>query len=181
MHWTKPVAPASAHSLRESIEDALAHIAVCLPPEAARVVWESAIRTESLSLDALRRIRWTTRAAARLADAVSDLSDSGLESIFLVRLSPWGVPIRQQTILAGRPVDFLIGRSLVVQVDGHEFHSTAADRARDAQHDAELRLRGYTVLRFTYAQVVHDWPTVARTVARAVGAGLHLAAVRPVG
>lgn len=175
MHWSKPVAPASALSLHESIEDALAHIAGCVAPEAARVLWESAIRIERLSVDALRHVRWTTRAAAQLANDVSDLCDSGLESIFLVRLSAWGIPIRQQQILAGRPVDFLIGDRLVVQVDGHAHHSTAADRSRDAAHDAELRLRGYTVLRFTYTQVLHDWRAVERSVARAIAAGLHAA------
>lgn len=173
MHWSKPVAPASALSLHESIEDALAHIAACVQPEAARTIWESAIRIERLSSDALRRVRWTSRAAARLADEASDLSDSGLESIFLIRLGPWGLPIRQQTVLAGRPVDFLIGDRLVVQVDGHAYHSSAADRGRDAAHDAELRLRGYHVLRFTYSQVLHDWPAVERSIARAVAAGLH--------
>ncbi|KAA9105654.1 endonuclease domain-containing protein [Microbacterium rhizomatis] len=180
VHWTKPVAPASPHSISESIEDALAHIAGCLPPEPARVVWESAISTERLSLDALRHVRWRTKAAARLAEESSDLSDSGLESMFLIRLSSWGVPIRQQAPLAGRRVDFLIGRSLVVQVDGHVFHSTAADRGRDVRHDAELRLRGYTVMRFTYAQIVHDWGGVERMVARAIAAGLHMANVRAV-
>ena len=40
----------------------------------------------------------------------------------------------------------------------------------------ELSLRGYTVLRFTYAQVVHDWPAVERAIARAIAAGAHLAA-----
>lgn len=173
MHWSKPVAPASAHSLYESIEDALAHIATCLPHEEARTLWESAIRIERLSTDALRRVRWTTRAAARIAEEASDLSDSGLESIFLIRLSPWGLRVRQQVLLARRPVDFLIGERLVVQVDGHAHHSSAADRARDAAHDAELQLRGYHVLRFTYAQVLHDWPAVERTIARAVAAGLH--------
>lgn len=84
-----------------------------------------------------------------------------------------GLPIRQQTVLAGRPVDFLIGDRLVVQVDGHAYHSSAADRGRDAAHDAELRLRGYHVLRFTYSQVLHDWPAVERSIARAVAAGLH--------
>lgn len=181
VHWSKPVAPASALNLYESIEDALAHIAGCAAPESARVMWESAIRIERLSIEALRRVRWTTRAAARLAHEVSDLSDSGLESIFLVRLGPWGVPIRQQHVVAGRPVDFLIAERLVVQVDGHAHHSSAADRARDAAHDAELRLRGYSVLRFTYAQVLHDWQMVERTIARALAAGLHNAPTRRAG
>ncbi len=173
IHWSKPVAPASGLSLQESIEDALAHIAGCVAPESARVLWESAIRIEKLSVEALRQVRWTTRSAARLAQEVSALSDSGLESIFLVRLGPWGLPIAQQVIVAGRAVDFLIGELLVVQVDGHAHHSSAADRARDVAHDTELRLRGYTVLRFTYAQVLHDWRAVERAIARAVAAGLH--------
>lgn len=181
IHWSKPVAPASAFDLHESIEDALAHIAVCVAPEPARVLWESAIRIERLSIEALRRVRWTTRAAARLAGEVSALSDSGLESIFLIRLGPWGLPIRQQAVVAGRAVDFLIGDLLIVQIDGHAHHSSAADRGRDVAHDAELRLRGYTVLRFTYAQVLHDWRGVERTIARAVAAGLHTAPGRRAG
>ena len=131
------------------------------------------MRIEGLSPDALRSIHWTTRAATRLAHEVTGLADSGLESIFLVRLAPWGLDIRQQVVLAGRRVDFLIGDLLVVQVDGHAHHSSPADRGRDVAHDAELRLRGFSVLRFTYAQVLHDWPGVERTIARAVAAGLH--------
>ncbi|TQM34153.1 endonuclease domain-containing protein [Microbacterium kyungheense] len=70
----------------------------------------------------------------------------------------------------------LVGDRLVLQIDGYEFHSSSAQRSANIAHDAELRLRGYTVLRFSYAQVVHDWPTLERTVRRAVAAGLHLAA-----
>jgi very-short-patch-repair endonuclease len=175
-HWTTSIAPTPRTSLIESPEDALAHIAGCLDPESARVVWESAVRVENLSLEALRNVRWTSRAAKALAQEVNGLSDSGLESILLVRLSPWGLPLHQQVKLAGRFVDLLIGERLVVQVDGYAFHSSSAQRARDVAHDAELRLRGYTVLRFTYAQVVHDWPAVERTIARAIAIGAHRAA-----
>ena len=91
-------------------------------------------------------------------------------------LRRWGLRVRQQVWIGGRPVDALVGDRLVVQLDGYEFHSTSAQRTRDIAHDAELRLRGYTVLRFGYAQVVHDWPTVERTILHAVAAGIHLAA-----
>ena len=175
-HWSAHLAPTSHTSLVESPEDALAHVAGCLDPESARIVWESAITTEKLSVEALRNVRWTTLAARDLAQQVTGLSDSGLESIFVVRLSPWGMPIRQQIKLGGRFVDLLIGERLVIQVDGFAYHSTAAQRGRDVAHDTELRLRGYTVLRFTYAQVVHDWPTVERAIARAIAAGAHRAA-----
>ncbi|HYJ51239.1 MAG TPA: DUF559 domain-containing protein [Microbacterium sp.] len=175
-HWTTSIAPAPVYGLVESPEDTLAHLAGCLDPETARVVWESAIRVEGLSVDALRQVHWRSRAAAECARTVSGLSDSGLETIVIVRLTPWGLRLRQQFVIAGRPVDLLIGDRLVVQIDGFAFHSTSAQRTKDVAHDAELRLRGYTVLRFTYAQVVHDWLAVERTIARAVAAGAHLAA-----
>lgn len=174
LHWNAPIVPHRPRALTESVEDALDHISRCLPPEHARVLWESAVKVEKLSSDALQRVRWTEPAARALAQEVNGLSDSGLETIFVHRLSPWGLPIRQQVVLAGRPVDVLIGDRLVVQVDGFEFHSTAADRGRDVAHDRELQLRGYTVLRFTYAHVIHDWPAVGRAIARAIAAGHHL-------
>ncbi|MCR2764070.1 endonuclease domain-containing protein [Microbacterium sp. zg.B48] len=118
-------------------------------------------------------MQWTARAARECAAAVTGLSGSALETLFVVRLRPWGIPIRQQIVLAGRRVDVLIGERLVVQIDGFAFHSSAADRGRDVAHDRELVLRGYTVLRFTYAQVIHEWPAVERAVARAVAAGAH--------
>ena len=175
-HWTTSIAPAPAYSLVESTEDSLAHLARCLDPESARVAWESAIRVERLSVDALRGIRWPSENSRECARSVSGLSDSGLETIAVVRLEPWGLRLRQQCVIAGRRVDLLIGERLVVQLDGYAFHSTPAQRGHDVAHDAELRLRGYTVLRFTYAQVVHDWSSVERTIARAVAAGAHLAA-----
>ena len=108
---------------------------------------------------------------------MTGLSDSGLETICVVRLSRWGIPIRQQIVLAGKRVDVLIGERLVVQIDGFAFHSTAArPRTRRRARCRDSSLRGYTVLRFTYAQVVHDWPAVERAIARAIAAGAHLAA-----
>lgn len=172
-HWSRPLAPPARHSLLESVEDALRHVAHCLPPEATRVVWESAVRVERIDPDALRRVQWRSPAASACAAEVRGLSDSGIETLFVVRLGHWGLPVVQQALIAGRRVDVLIGEVLVVQIDGFAHHRTAAQRGADVAHDAELRLRGYTVLRFTYAQVVYDWPAVERAVARAVAAGLH--------
>ncbi len=174
VHWARPITPTSPHVLLASVEDSLAQISRCLDAESALVVWESAVRTERLSVDALRRVRWTSRAAAQSAERVNGLSDSGLETIFVSRLAPWRLPVRQQVVIAGHRVDALIGERLVVQIDGFAFHSSAPQRTRDAAHDAELQLRGYTVLRFTYAQIIHDWPAVERTLARAVAMGAHL-------
>jgi very-short-patch-repair endonuclease len=83
------------------------------------------------------------------------------------------VRVRQQVYLAGRPVDVLVGEWLVIQIDGWAHHSSSTQRSKDISHDAELRLRGYTVLRFSYAQVVHDPAAVERAIRRALAAGLH--------
>ena len=174
LHWTKPIAPGPSDLPEASVEDALMHMAHCLEPESCLVVWESAIRVEGLSVDAIRNVRWPSLAARACAARVQGLSDSGLETIVVARLRPWGIPIRQQVVIGGRPVDLLIGRRLVVQIDGFAHHSTPQQRRRDVEQDAELRLRGYTVLRFTYAQVLYDWPSVERAIARAIAAGAHL-------
>ncbi|WP_127818556.1 endonuclease domain-containing protein [Microbacterium sp. CPCC 204701] len=171
-HWTKPLVP-PIRSLEGTIEDALLHIAVCLDPDTALVLWESAARTERLAPEALRAIAWTSRSARELAERVTGLSDSGLETLVVMPLRRWGLRVRQQVKLAGRFVDVVVGDRLVVQVDGYEFHASSAQRTKDIAHDAELRLRGYTVLRFSYAQIVHDWPYVERTIRSALGAGLH--------
>ena len=50
--------------------------------------------------------------------------------------------------LAGYEVDFLWAEPhLVVEVDGHPFHSARPDRRRDLRRDARLGELGYTVLR----------------------------------
>ena len=138
------------------------------------MIWESAIRMERLDIEALRLVQWREPRSRVLAEEVVGLSDSGLETIVVVRLSGWGVPLRQQVQLAGHRVDIVIGSHLVVQIDGYAHHSSSAQRGSDVAHDAELRLRGYTVLRFSYAQIVHDWEDVERTLQAAIARGLHL-------
>lgn len=171
---TRPLVPLK-QSVVGSTEDALAHIALCLPHDLALVLWESAARAEGLAPEAVRAIRWSSRRAVELSVAVTGLADSGLEVLILQPLRRIGVPVRAQVWLAGRPVDLLVGERLVVQVDGWEYHSSSSQRSRDIAHDAELRLRGYTVFRFSYEHVVRRITEVERTIHRALAAGLHLA------
>ncbi|MFJ4037558.1 DUF559 domain-containing protein [Microbacterium sp. NPDC090007] len=174
-HWSAPLVPLPAHHLVESIPDCLEHVASCLPFEQALVVWESALRHERLHPDVVAKMSWRTPPAKRLASIATGRSDSGLKTIFVVRLTPWGVPIRQQVLIAGHRVDVLIGDRLIVQLDGFAYHSTPQDRQRDLAHDRDVIARGYTVLRFSYRDVVSDWAGVERTVTTAIAQGLHLA------
>lgn len=173
-HWTRPLVPIG-RALIGSVEDALQHIATCIARDEARVLWESAARTERLAPETLRRVRWSSRVARELADEVEGLSDSGLETLVVLPLRRWGLRVRQQVRLGGRFVDLLVGDRLVLQIDGFEFHASSRQRSQDIAHDAELRLRGFTVIRLSYAQIVHDWPGVERTIRRAVAVGLHRA------
>lgn len=175
LHWSKPLAPVRPRTLEASVEDALADAARCLPLDQAVALWESAARIEQLSVDSLRHVQWRDGASRRCADRLRPGTDSSLETIFRVRLSGWGMRLRSQVLLAGHHVDFLIGSHLVVQIDGYGHHSSSADRTRDLAHDAELRLRGFTVLRFSYAQIIYGWPEVERILASAIARGLHLA------
>lgn len=104
----------------------------------------------------------TSRARVALARAGSD---SGLESIVRQRLERAGLRVRQQVAIptVGR-VDFVVGRSLVIEVDGREFHDRESSFEKDRVRDARLTIAGYTVLRLTYRQVLFGWLEAYRAI-----------------
>lgn len=165
--------PLAAHSPRQPILNVLFHVAGCLVLADALTVWESALRKTALTKEMLQQVSWSSRRARLLGDTAGGLSDSGLETYVVVRLRRIGLAVRQQVWLDGHPVDALVGRRLVVQIDGRH-HLEVAQRRRDIEGDARLALMGYTVLRFDYKQVMFDWPLVERTVLLAVAQGRHL-------
>lgn len=147
----------------------------CLEPVQALAVWESALRRGVVAHAELVRVRWRSAPASRLASVASLLSDSGLETRFLWIMRRIGVAVQQQVWIDGHPVDGLIGERLVVQLDGFAHHSTPRDRRRDIRADARLTLRGYTVLRFDFQQLLMDPEYVEHTVRSAIAQGLHRA------
>lgn len=177
MHWSVGPAPVGRNANEDPLLNVLFHVAQCLPRLDALAIWESAIRQKLTDPGVLRRVAWRRAEARAIADVASALSDSGVETRFVDGMRRAGVSVRQQVWLDGRPVDGLIGTSLVVQVDGFVHHSTAADRRRDIAADARLVARGFTVLRFDYQQVLFDWPLVLDTVLTAMAQGAH---TRPV-
>ncbi|MEV8263016.1 DUF559 domain-containing protein [Microbacterium sp. NPDC077057] len=92
-----------------------------------------------------------------------------------------GIDVRQQVWVDGHPLDGVIGERLAIQIDGFRHHSAAGDRRRDLAADARLALRGYTVLRFDYHQVMVDDRHVEDTVLAALAQGLHRADHRATG
>jgi len=174
-HWNSGPIATHRWELVEPLPNVLAQVAGCQPLERGLVVWESAIRTQRIGLEVLRRLSLRGPRARSLLDVCSELSDSGIETIPAVRLRRIGIPVRQQVTILGHRVDGLIGDRLVYQIDGFEHHREAHQRRADIAHDRRLVLAGYTVLRYDYAQVMFDWPTVELEIRTAIAQRVHLA------
>ncbi|GAB3615954.1 type IV toxin-antitoxin system AbiEi family antitoxin domain-containing protein [Okibacterium endophyticum] len=173
LHWARVPAPVSGYALVEPVVNVLIHTARCQTFERAVVVFESALNKRMVTQDELVRLRVRSAAFADVVAQAGELSDSGIESLPIHRLRRLGITVRQQVRIEGRPVDGLIGDRLVLQIDGNEHHLDPAQRERDIRHDAQLSLRGYTVLRFNYRQVMFGWSEVEATIVRAMAQGLH--------
>lgn len=171
LHWRAPLIPRHPDSVEDSLVNTLDSVAHCLPLEEAVAVWDSALNKKLIDPTMLAKFAFKGIAKQVLAESVQ-FADSGLESYVRQRLSWLRVRVVTQAWVLGHRVDFLIGKRLVLQVDGG--HHVGAQRTSDNKHDAELRLRGYTVIRVGYAQVMGDWPSVQQQIMLAIGQGLHL-------
>ncbi len=105
----------------------------------------------------------------RLAQ-VDGVCESGTETLFWLRMRRLA-PQRQIWLTPKIRVDFLLGDRLVIEVDGKEFHSRESDFESDRRRDAELSALGYRVLRFSYRQMMREWPSVEAAVLAAVARG----------
>lgn len=175
LHWSRGPVPTAPRAVIDPLLTVLATVARCLDAPEALTIWESALRRGLTTPSMLTRVQWRNAAAQRLASAASALSDSGLETHFVHLMRSHGVVVHQQVWIDGHPVDGLIGARLVVQLDGFAHHSDASARRRDIAADARLRLLGYTVLRFDYAQVMFQQDRVVDVILMALAQGLHRA------
>lgn len=111
--------------------------------------------------------------ADRVMDLL-DLAESGTETYVRLRLRAKGVRLRPQVEIGGvGRVDFLIGTSLVLEVDSRRHHMDPAAYERDRVRDQKLHSLGYRVVRLTYAQVMFGWAAVEDRLLAMIRAGLH--------
>jgi hypothetical protein len=87
---------------------------------------------------------------------------SELEQRFTELVQEAGLPLPSQNVHRhGYEVDAVWeNERIIVELDGYEHHRTRAAFERDRDRDARLRAKGWTVLRFTWRQVVNDPQTV---------------------
>lgn len=171
LHWMSTPGGAHVRRLIDPIETTLIHLAACQPFEAALVATESAIRLGFIQHDHLLRLKTRSTRFREVAKQCTGLADSGIETIPRIRLDRLGIEMRQQVTIDGHRVDGLVGRHLILQFDGHAPHQQAHRRSRDLRQDRRLTLSGYTVLRFSYQQVMQDWPSVEAAVVSAIAQG----------
>ena len=111
------------------------------------------------------------RGVARLRHLIAEsdhpmLTRSEAEERFLALVRSAELPLPELNVLVdGYEVDALWrDRRLVVEVDGFRFHSSRRAFERDRRRDADLQAAGFSVLRLTWRQVVHEpHATIART------------------
>jgi very-short-patch-repair endonuclease len=154
----------------------------------AVVVCDSALRARDVTIDELvpaamrlRGVRDAARVRAVLAFCDAR-SESVLESVLRVQLLLAGIDgFVPQKVLRDLPgqhvrVDFCFqDAGLVVEVDGRRWHQ---EPAKDQARDNALAALGWRVLRYTWADVVHEPQRVVAEVRAAVAAGtasFHLA------
>jgi very-short-patch-repair endonuclease len=166
LHWRALVDPASATGSHVGILDALALAVRSLPRADAVAAIDSALNLRLISLPQLALA--PPALAALLAD-VDPAAQSGLETLVRLVARDLGFRVRSQVRFRGIGiVDLLVEDWIVVETDGSEFHDDAIVSARDRRRDALHAAAGRTPLRFRYAQVVHEMPSVAAAIIGAV-------------
>jgi very-short-patch-repair endonuclease len=119
-------------------------------------------------------VRASTTGRCRFLGSIDGVCESGTESIFFLRMQPFGLPLHRQVAIPGvGRVDFRVGEKLVIEIDGAEYHTDPAKFEADRRRDAVLSRLGYRVLRFSYRQVMYAWAEVEAAVIGALLRGDH--------
>lgn len=159
-----------------SLPRLLRQIARCRGVEEFFVCLESAMHQGLITRDGIAWLRAHCSAVERdaIAFARSD-AESGLESLLRWRLRWLGITLSAQVTIptVGR-VDFVLGDRIILEIDGVENHDGRSHRHKDLVRDANAASWGFITLRFDYAMVVHDWPTVEAAILGHIDRRLHL-------
>lgn len=176
MHWTRnPIDPYGDLLALESVANMLMHVAKCQPLDFAVAVFDSAVRKGQILIQELEQLaRVHGGRFRRVVGLTSTQADSGVETLTRVRLLQAGIEAREQVKIDGHRVDLLVGERLVIQLDGKHHREDPVQVARDLAQDRRLKRMGYTVLRYSYAEVVFGWAKVFDEITLNMAQRLHL-------
>lgn len=153
------------------LEDAIG----CQNPESLTAAGDSLLHTmPHLAAAWAQLAARSIRAHRGYLQHIDGVCESGTESLVWFRLRPFRLSIVRQVRIDGvGRVDFLVGQRLVVEADGAEYHTDPIQFERDRHRDAVLSRLGYRVLRFSYRQIMFNWPEVETAILSAVFRGDH--------
>jgi very-short-patch-repair endonuclease len=156
--------------------DCLADVMTCQPPYVVAAVADSVLfQRPELSFDWRDLVMTSPQSHQNYLGIVDGVCESGTESIFWLRIQPFGLKVARQVHVPGvGRVDFRIGPKLIIEIDGAAYHTDPVAFHRDRHRDAVLSALGYRVLRFSYYQVIYAWPEVEAAVIGALLRGDHL-------
>ena len=160
------------------IERALLCAAGSLSPDSLRLVLARAefrklISLRAVDLAASEGRRGSRKLRAALDSHLPQLArcTNGLERDFVLLCERYRLPLPEPNPRIGRYRPDMLWRDarLIVELDGKDAHSTAAQLTSDQNRQVVLEGRGHTVIRFTAAKVDHESDHVAARVAHHLG------------
>jgi hypothetical protein len=160
---------------RESPEQTVAQVLLSADREAAIAVVDSALHTGLLTTNRLDAV--LARMPGRVRgwrEHFDGRADSGLETIARLWLSDLGLIALVHPSITGLEVDLIVGTSLVIELDGLEFHAGPEAFERDRARDATLSSVGCIVIRFSYHQVMHEPAMCVARIREHIARGDHL-------
>jgi len=156
--------------------ECLADVMTCQTPDVVVAVADSVLfKRPDLERDWRRLVLGSPLSHQGYLQTIDGVCESGTESIFWFRIRPFGLTVSRQVLVAGvGRVDFRIGPKLIIEIDGAAYHTDPVAFHRDRHRDAVLSALGYRVLRFSYYQVLYNWPEVEAALIGALLRGDHL-------
>jgi very-short-patch-repair endonuclease len=150
-----------SHSLTAAVKTRRNRIALTKPARTLRDLHRVASADEYRR--AVRRALDLRLISSQELRSEEELTRSELERLFLRLCRRHHLPQPEVNVPLGPyEVDFMWrDRSLIAETDGFRHHGDRDAFERDRARDAELQTLGFTVLRFTYRQVVNGSPVIA--------------------
>lgn len=173
LHWLPRLE--AVRGYRVGVLDVLLQLAFCVPFDWLVAAMDKALHVPRGGTALISAASWALLRPAlperlrRAVDLADGRAESPIETIVRLGLIRLGIAFDLQVwVVPFHRVDLLIGRRLVIEVDGRRYHDDPDAFERDRERDAVLALWGFRVLRFSYRQVIEDLPwvlEVIRTVA----------------
>lgn len=169
-HWEQLDQEPRREAGAVALLDALRQVIETEPRGHAVAVLDSALSAGTISHADLLTVRGRlVRGRRSVLDELDPRSGSGSESLVRLALRDAGFAPRSQFAVPGvGVVDFLVGASVIVEVDSRAWHDAPHQRARDFERDLALFAHGFVVIRVDYQQALFDHPAIVRAVSAAL-------------